>query len=115
MSSLPPSLVREGPGVGASLREPSSLLLRNKEEAREVARTHPRPLLEGGRGAEKVAADFEALFVTQLLHAAHAAKLADDPLAGDDTSFRDLQDRTLAEALVRQSPLGVAKLLGAKR
>ena len=66
-------------------------------------------------GDNKVAADFEALFVTQLLHAAHAAKLADDPLAGDDTSFRDLQDRTLAEALVRQSPLGVAKLLAAKR
>ncbi len=89
----------------------------------DSAGKHPTPTLpsplsaaRGGEGAgSKIAADFEALVVAQLLHAAHAAKLADDPLAGDDTSFRDLQDRALAEALVRQSPLGVAKLLKAQR
>lgn len=60
--------------------------------------------------AAKVATDFEALFIGQLLKAAHAAKLADDPLAGDG-SFRDLQDRQLAQSLARSAPLGVAKLL----
>ena len=59
----------------------------------------------------QVATDFEALFIGQLLHAAHAAKLSDDPLAGDDTSFRDLQDRQMAATLARAAPLGVAKLL----
>lgn len=61
--------------------------------------------------AAKAATDFEALFIGQLLHAAHAAKLADDPLAGDDTSYRDLQDRQLAQRLAATAPLGVAKLL----
>lgn len=61
--------------------------------------------------ANTVATDFEALFIGQLLHAAHAAKLADDPMAGEDTSFRDLPDRTLAAQLARAAPLGVAKLL----
>ncbi len=60
---------------------------------------------------QQAATDFEALFIGQLLHAAHAAKLADDPLAGDDTSFRDLQDRQLAAQLAKAAPLGVAKLL----
>lgn len=58
----------------------------------------------------KVATDFEALFIGQLLKAAHAAKLADDPLAGDN-AFRDLADRQLAQNLARAAPLGVAKLL----
>ena len=63
--------------------------------------------------ATKVARDFEALFIGQLLHAAHAAKLADDPLAGNDTSFLDLGDRQLAQSLAAAAPLGVAKLLTA--
>ncbi|QXQ05612.1 hypothetical protein KX816_15460 [Sphingosinicellaceae bacterium] len=64
--------------------------------------------------AAKVARDFEALFIGQLLHAAHAAKLADDPLAGNDTSFRDLGDRQLAQSLAAAAPLGVAKLLAGR-
>lgn len=59
----------------------------------------------------QAATDFEALFIGHLLHAAHAAKLSDDPLAGEDTSFRDLQDRQMAAALAKAAPLGVAKLL----
>ena len=64
--------------------------------------------------AAKAARDFEALFIGQLLHAAHAAKLADDPLAGNDTSFRDLGDRQLAQSLAGAAPLGVARLLAGR-
>ena len=64
--------------------------------------------------AAKVATDFEALFIGQLLRAAHGAKLADDPLAGHDDAFRDQQDTQLARTLAKASPLGVAKLLAAR-
>ena len=65
--------------------------------------------------AAKVARDFEALFIAQMLRSAHAAELADDPLAGKDTSFRDMQDRQLAASIAAQSPLGVAKLLEGRK
>ena len=68
----------------------------------------------GNGGAEKVATDFEALFIAQLLRSARAAHLADDPLAGDDASFRDMQDRALATQLARAAPLGVAAMLRAR-
>ena len=58
----------------------------------------------------RVARDFEALIIVQLLKSAHAAQLADDPLTGD-TSFRDLRDQQLAQAIAQSSPLGVARLL----
>ena len=57
-----------------------------------------------------MARDFEALIIAQLLKSARAAQLADDPLSGDAT-FRDMQDRQLAQTLAATSPLGVAKLL----
>ena len=58
-----------------------------------------------------VARDFEALFIAQMLKAARAARLADDPLAPDDSAFRDAQDRDLAQRLATAAPLGVARLL----
>jgi Rod binding domain-containing protein len=61
----------------------------------------------------KVATEFESLFLAQILKSAHAAKLADDPLAGDaEASFRSLQDETTARALAAAAPLGVARQLG---
>ena len=65
--------------------------------------------------AARVARDFEALFIAQMLRSAHAAQLADDPLAGNDSSFRDMQDRQLAASIAAQSPLGVAKLLAGRK
>ena len=62
-----------------------------------------------------VARDFEALFIAQMLRAAHAAQLAEDPFAGNDTSFRDMQDQLMAKSIAAQSPLGVARLLEARR
>ena len=63
----------------------------------------------------KVAQQFEALFVRQLLKSARAASLADDALmgAGGET-FRDYQDDARAQALAAVAPLGVAKLLAAR-
>ena len=62
----------------------------------------------------KVAQQFEALFVAQMLKSAHAAALAEDPLAGDPT-FRDFQDEARAQALAAAAPLGVARLLANAR
>lgn len=65
--------------------------------------------------AAKVARDFEALFIAQMLRSAHAAALADDPLAGKDTGFRDMQDQQLAASIAAQSPLGVVRLLALRK
>jgi len=62
----------------------------------------------------KVAQQFEALFVAQMLKSAHAAALVADPLAGDPT-FRDFQDEARAQALAAAAPLGVARLLAKAR
>ncbi len=60
----------------------------------------------------KVATDFEALFIAQILKSAHAAALAEDPLKSDgEDSFRTLQDETTAKAIAIAAPLGVAREL----
>ena len=79
-----------------------------------IAALPPPAVTRAAPGDEKVVADFEALFIAQLLRSAHAAHLADDPLAGTDTSFRDLRDQLLAGQLARAAPLGVAAMLRAR-
>ncbi len=60
----------------------------------------------------RVATDFEALFIAQILKSTHAAALADDPLRSDgEDSFRALQDETTAKAIASAAPLGVAREL----
>ena len=60
----------------------------------------------------KVATDFEALFIAQILKSSHAAALAEDPLKSDgEDSFRALQDETTAKAIATAAPLGVAREL----
>jgi len=62
----------------------------------------------------KVAQQFEALFVAQMLKSARAAALADDPLTGSaGATFTDLADETRAQLLAAKAPLGVAKILEA--
>ncbi len=64
----------------------------------------------------KVAQQFEALFVGQMLKSARAAALADDPFEGPaGATFRDFQDEQRAQALAKAAPLGVAKLLSSHR
>jgi hypothetical protein len=64
----------------------------------------------------KVAQQFEALFVGQMLKSARAAALADDPFEGPaGATFRDFQDEQRAQALAKAAPLGVAKLLATRR
>ena len=68
------------------------------------------------QNAAKVAQQFEALFVGQMLKSARAAALADDPLNGPAAAaFRDFQDEARAQALAKAAPLGVAKLLAGHR
>jgi flagellar protein FlgJ len=59
----------------------------------------------------KVARQFEALFVAQMLKAARAASLGDDLTGQGGATFNDLADQLRAEALAALAPLGVAKLL----
>ncbi len=64
----------------------------------------------------KVAQQFEALFVGQMLKSARAAALAVDPLEGQaGATFHDFQDEQRAQALAKAAPLGVAKMLGNHR
>lgn len=63
-------------------------------------------------GAEKVARQFEALFVAQMLKSARAAALVSDPLTGQGgATFSGMIDDARAQALSEQAPLGVARLL----
>lgn len=75
------------------------------------ARPHPN----ADKKLARVAQQFEALFVGQMLKSARAAALADDPLLGSGgATFRDFQDEQRAQSLAAAAPLGVAKLLRAK-
>ena len=78
------------------------------------AKTHGPPPREDGEDLPAVAHRFEALFIAQILKSAHGAALAEDPLAGDDTSFRDLQDAARAQAIAAAAPLGVLRALAGR-
>ena len=61
---------------------------------------------------DKAAAQFEALFINQMLKAARAAKLGDglfDSEALDQ--FRDMQDAKLSETIAVHTPMGIGKAL----
>ena len=66
-----------------------------------------------GPAIAKVAAQFEALFVAQMLKSARAASLGDDLTGTGGATFTDLGDQLRADVLARQSPLGVARILAA--
>jgi flagellar protein FlgJ len=61
---------------------------------------------------QKAAAQFEALFIHQMLKSARAAKL-DDGLFDSDAldQFRDMQDAKLAETMAVHTPMGIGKAL----
>ena len=99
------SLSRMGPRLRGDDAVGGAVRLRDNDAVGGAVR------LRGDGAEQKVARDFEALFIAQLLKAARAAHLADDPLAADDSAFRDAQDRDLAQRLAAAAPLGVAKLL----
>ena len=63
---------------------------------------------------DKAAAQFEALFINQMLKSARAAKLGDglfDSEALDQ--FRDMQDAKLSETISVHTPMGIGKALAA--
>lgn len=60
----------------------------------------------------KAAAQFEALFINQMLKSARAAKL-DDGLFDSEAldQFRDMQDAKLSETIAVHTPMGIGKAL----
>ena len=60
----------------------------------------------------KAAAQFEALFINQMLKSARAAKL-DDGLFDSEAldQFRDMQDAKLSETIALHTPMGIGKAL----
>ena len=60
----------------------------------------------------KAAAQFEAIFINQMLKSARAAKL-DDGLFDSDAvdQFRDMQDAKLSETIALHTPMGIGKAL----
>lgn len=73
----------------------------------------PTPPAKPDPAIAKVAAQFEALFVAQMLKSARAASLGDDLTGKGGATFTDLADQLRAEALAKQAPLGVARILAA--
>lgn len=58
------------------------------------------------------AAQFESIFINQMLKSARAAKL-DDGLFDSDAvdQFRDMQDAKLSETIALHTPMGIGKAL----
>jgi len=61
---------------------------------------------------DKAAAQFEALFINQMLKSARAAKLGDGLFDSDALNqFRDMQDAKLSETMAVHTPMGIGKAL----
>ncbi len=62
--------------------------------------------------AEAMAADFEAIFVRQMLSTMRTASLGDGLFDGQGTEqFRDMQDSMLAKNMADKGVFGIAELL----
>lgn len=60
----------------------------------------------------EVAEQFEAIFVNELMKAARAAKLYDDPLnTSGSKPFLEMMDRELSQTVSEQSNLGIAEAI----
>jgi flagellar protein FlgJ len=58
----------------------------------------------------KAAAQFEALFINQMLKSARAAKLGDGLFDSEAINqFRDMQDAKLSETMAVHTPMGIGK------
>lgn len=61
---------------------------------------------------DKAAAQFESLFLHQMLKSARAAKLGDGLFDSDALDqFRDMQDAKLSETIAVHTPMGIGKAL----
>jgi peptidoglycan hydrolase FlgJ len=61
---------------------------------------------------DKAAAQFEALFINQMLKSARAAKLGDGLFDSEALNqFRDMQDAKLSETMAVHTPMGIGKAL----
>ena len=61
---------------------------------------------------DKAAAQFEALFINQMLKSARAAKLGDGLFDSEAVNqFRDMQDAKLSETMAVHTPMGIGKAL----
>ncbi|MEP2101862.1 MAG: rod-binding protein [Parasphingorhabdus sp.] len=72
-----------------------------------------KPAVRGQKTeAESMAADFEAIFVRQMLSTMRTASLGDGLFDGQGTEqFRDMQDTMLAENMADKGVFGIAALL----
>jgi peptidoglycan hydrolase FlgJ len=61
---------------------------------------------------DKAAAQFEALFINQMLKSARAAKLGEALFDSEALNqFRDMQDAKLSETMAVHTPMGIGKAL----
>lgn len=68
--------------------------------------------LEADAALKKVAQQFEAVFVRQMMTAMRQAKLSDDILGSSSTdSFRDLADAKTADSIAAKGRFGIAALI----
>ncbi len=63
-------------------------------------------------GVQTMAADFEAIFVRQMLTAMRSASLGEGLFDGQGMEqFRDLQDAKIAETIAQRGVFGISQLL----
>lgn len=68
--------------------------------------------LSNTENLNKAAAQFEALFINQMLKSARAAKLGDGLFDSEALNqFRDMQDAKLSETMAVHTPMGIGKAL----
>ncbi|MEP2988219.1 MAG: rod-binding protein [Parasphingorhabdus sp.] len=71
-----------------------------------------QPRVETKNAAEKMAADFEAIFARQMLSAMRTSSLGEGLFDGQGMEqFRDMQDTMLAENMADKGIFGIANLL----
>lgn len=78
-----------------------------------AAPTSPKqPTSDAKNQAEKMAADFEAIFARQMLSAMRTSSLSEGLFDGQGLEqFRDMQDSMLAENMANKGIFGIANLL----
>ena len=80
--------------------------------AQSAATAAKQPVSKAKMAADSMAADFEAIFVRQMLSTMRTASLGEGLFDGQGMEqFRDMQDSMLAENIAEKGVFGIANLL----
>lgn len=90
----------------------TSIIPQNSLDKTTPLSTAKQPTTDTKNQAEKMAADFEAIFARQMLSAMRTTSLGEGLFDGQGMEqFRDMQDSMLAENMANKGVFGIANLL----